>query len=349
MQNNVYSSLTESVSSSIGNFLYIEQFQADPIIKEGILDIVNLISDYHEEGRALFPEVLITSDLDFFKSIPNKEILINETELSVDEFKNIIKLCAPLAINNWIIFIEIKNKRLRYGLVSAEMSDTSPSLYNQTVGALKEDIPDIAIAYIKNLGRKTVEIAGLKTSLIISLNLEDAKGYTQNEVSQLSAQITESCDEKYRVNVNTFFEKIIDEGLKEGHGNLIGIIEDNEEIINDLKEKLRVNGGIYLPTPIDFEELIIYSEEQKDNESSINLRAHSSILKAMLSHDGITIMSNKARVIGYHMLIDPYVNEGDIMSGGTRSKAYLSMQNCKFFKCCFYKSQDGNIKISKHE
>ncbi|NQX52267.1 hypothetical protein HQN86_01440 [Pedobacter panaciterrae] len=349
MQEIKHSSLTESVSSSIGDFLYFEKFQTDPIVKEGILALINLISDYHEEGHALFPEVLITNDLEFFKSIPNKEILINEAELSVDEFKDVVKLCAPLAINNWIIFIEIKDKKLKYGLVSAEMSDTSPSLYNQTVGALKEEIPNTTIAYIKSLGQKTVELAGLSRRLIISLNLEDPKGYSQNEVHQLSSMITEKCDEHYRVNINTFFEKIIDEALKAGHGNLIGIVEDQEDVIMALKEKLNVNGGVYLPMPIDFEELIVYSEQNKDNESSINLRAHSSILKAMLNHDGITIITNKGRVIGYHLLIDPYVNEGDVLRGGTRSKAYLSMQNCKFFKCCFYKSQDGNIKIWKNE
>jgi len=349
MQEIKHSSLREAILTSIGEFLYDEDFQKDPITKEGILEILNLISDYHEEGHPLFPEVLITNSLDFFKSIPNKELVLNEADLSVDEFKNAIKLCAPLAINNWIIFIEVKANKIKYGLVSAEMTETSPSIYNQTVGKLKIDFPNTTIAFIKNLGQKTVELSGLKKRLVVSLNLEKPKEYSSNELNFLSDCITEKCDEKIRVNINTFFEKAIDEALKAGHGNLIGVVEDDEETISILKEKLKVNSGIYLPNAIDFEALIMDSESNKDSESSINLKAYASIIKAMINHDGITIVTNKGRVIGYHLLIDPYIKDGDILRGGARSKAYLSMQNCGHFKCCFYKSQDGNIKIWKNE
>ena len=75
-------------------------------------------------------------------------------QLSISEFKNAIKLCAPLATNSWIIFIEVQNNKIKYGITSAEMSETSPSIYNQTVGELKiEDYKDITIAYIKNIGQ----------------------------------------------------------------------------------------------------------------------------------------------------------------------------------------------------
>jgi hypothetical protein len=65
----------------------------------------------------------------------------------------------------------------------------------------------------------------------------------------------------------------------------------------------------------------------------------------MLNHDGITILSNKGKVIGYHILIGDFLNPGDKVEGGARSKAFKSMENCGLFNFCFYKSQDGNIKI----
>lgn len=228
------------------------------------------------------------------------------------------------------------------------MSETSPSIYNQTVGQLKvEDYKGITIAYIRNIGQKTVELAGLKNRLIVSLTLDEPKEISQNEIQLLCENISLKCDEKLKVNITTFFEKIIDEALKSGHGNLIGIINDDEDIINELKEKITGNGGIYLIYPLDFETLIIDAETNKNNESSINLKTHASVLKAMLNHDGITIISNKGKVLGYHILIDNYLKEGDVVIGGARSKAFKSMENSGLFDFCFYKSQDGNLKIYK--
>ena len=341
-------SLRESIIDSIGNFLYEEGFAKDDITKFGILEIINLISDYHEEGIPLFPEILVTNSLDFFKTIPNKDLVIKESELSVMEFKNAIKLCAPLAMNSWIIFIEVKDEKIKYGITSAEMSETSPSIYNQTVGEMKiEDYENTTIAYIKNIGQKTVELSGLKNQLIVSLTLEEPKKINYDEVHFLCSAISSNCDEKLRNNIKTFFEKVIDDAIKNGHGNLIAIVKDDDESIEKLKKEINGKEGIYLSSPIDFESMINDSETNKDNESSINLKAHSSILKSMLNHDGITILTDKAKVIGYHILIDNYLKEDDIVSGGARSKAFKSMENCGNFEFCFYKSQDGNVKIWK--
>jgi hypothetical protein len=242
--------------------------------------------------------------------------------------------------------MEVQNNKIKYGITSAEMSETSPSIYNQTVGQLKvEDYKEITIAYIRNIGQKTVELAGLKNRLIVSLTLDEPKIFSQNEIQLLCENIASNCDEKLRVNIKTFFEKIIDEALKSGHGNLIGIVEDDDETIKSLKEKITGKGGIYLADPIDFESLITDSETNKNNESSINLKTHSSVLKSMLNHDGITIITKRGKVIGYHILIDSYLNDGDVVVGGARSKAFKSMENCGLFSLCFYKSQDGNLKI----
>lgn len=341
-------SLRNSILDSIGNFLYEEGFAKDEITKYGILEIINLIADYHEEGNALFPEILLTNSLEFFKTIPNKEIVINELELSIDEFKSAIKLCAPLATNSWIIFIEVHDGIIKYGITSAEMSETSPSIYNQTVGQMKvEDYKGVTIAYIRNIGQKTVELSGLKNRLIVSLTLDSPKEYSRNEIQILCEAISSECDEHLKINIKTFFEKIVDDALKNGHGNLIAVVNDSEESIAFLKETIHSNGGIYLAKPIDFEALITDAEHNKDNESSINLKTHATVLKAMLNHDGITILTNKGKVIGYHILIDSFLKEGDNVIGGARSKAFKSMENCGVFLMCFYKSQDGNLKIWK--
>ena len=336
--------LREYVIESIGSFLHREKFQTDDVTEFGILEVINLISDYHEEGNALYPEVILTNDMHFFKTIPNKELLINEAELSIDEFKKAIKLCAPLAIDNWVIFIEVKNNKIRYGVVSAEMTETSLSIYNQTVGDLKVEYENTTIAYIRNIGQKTVELTGLKNNLIVSLTLDSVKENSNEDIHFIVDEITAKCDVNYKALINNFLKKVIINALRIGHGNLIGIVNDSEE---DLNKLMTEKDAIFLPEPINFQNLVVETETEKNNETSVNLKSYASILKSMLNHDGITIFTNTGKLIGYHLLIKEHKVDGQVNNGGARSKAFLSMQNCNFFTSCFYKSQDGNMKFWK--
>ncbi|UAY52736.1 hypothetical protein [Ferruginibacter albus] len=338
-------SLRSHVLESIKKFLAEEKFQQDEITALGILEVINLISDYHEEGIALFPEVIITNSLDFFRTISNKRLPISEGILNVNEFKKVIKLCAPLAIDSWVIFIEISNGKINYGLVSAEITETSLSLYNQTVGDLKVNYKDSTIAYLKNIGQKTVELCGLKNKLIVSLTLNSPTEVT-NEITTLSKAISQKCEETYNQQISSFFEKTIAEALRIGHGNLIAVIDESGDSIAKLIAQ--ETNCIHLPLPIDFEQLIIGAEIGKSNEASVSLKSYSSILKAMMNHDGITVFTNKGKLIAYRLLINAYEKGGQEISGATRSKAFLSMQNSNLFLSCFFKSQDGNMKIWTH-
>jgi hypothetical protein len=176
------------------------------------------------------------------------------------------------------------------------------------------------------------------------LTLEDVKNNSNSDILSIIAKITENCIETHKNKINTFLTKVILNALRIGHGNLIGVVNDTPE---DIEKLMSENDGIYLPEPIDFQNLIIETETEKNNETSVNLKSYSSILKAMLNHDGITIFTNTGKLIGYHLLIREHKKTGQVNNGGSRSKAYLSMQNCTFFIACFYKSQDGNMKFWK--
>ena len=341
----VHESLRNSSIKAISKFLDEEKFASDPIVKDGVLEVINLISDYYEEGILLFPEVIITNDLYFFKTISNKEIIIGESELTVEKFNYAIKLCAPLAISNWVIFFEVKEKRLRYGLVNAELIETSLSLFEQTVGSTKVEIEDVTVIYLRNVGNKTVEITGLRERLLIQLTLEDNPLTDINCVQKISKEITKNCDENFRSKAETIIRKIIDEGVKKGRGNLIGVVNDDFKSISSLKKKFK--DCLYLEEPIDILEHIGYLDQTKSNEASVTLRAYTQIMISMLNHDGVVIISDKARVLGYHMFVTLKSRRKDKFVGGARTRAYEAMINSKRFAACFYKSQDGNTKIWK--
>lgn len=340
-------SLRDNTLASVAEFLLDENFQTSTLLKEGIVELINLLSDYFEEGTHLFPEVIITNNSkEFFKTISNREIVIAEETLSVKEFKNVIKLCAPLVVGSWIIYIEVTGNNMKYGLVDAEMTETSPSIYEQTVGELKVELDSINIAFLRNIGSKTVELTGLKKQLIVSLTLDKIQPKGDNKIAQISDQITKTCSEEFKNPIATFINKTIEDAIKQGHGNLIGIVTDSEDSIDTLKTN--ITDGVYLKFPIDIEDYVIYTEKEKTNESSVSLMAFSKVMISMLNHDGITIMTEKAKILGYHMFIEPYESkDGEQPVGGARTRAFQSMVNSDIFSACFYKSQDGNAKIWK--
>ena len=337
-------SLKEDTLSAVGAFLYDENFPTKPQLKEGILELINLISDYHEEGQKLYPEILIVTDWDYFKSISNREIVVNFAELISTEFSNILKLCAPLAVGNWNIVIEVKGNKLKFGLIDAEIIETSPSLYEQTVGRLGVIQEDYSLAYLRNIGSKTVELIGQKSRLIVSLDLIELNLEESNDIQNICDEITLKCEAEIKETINTFIFKTLNEAIRIGHGNLIAIIDDNEDIIESIKSIF--NDCIYLDKPINFQEFIKNCEIEKSNDTSVNLLSYSKILISMLNHDGITIITNSAKIIGYHMFIPKIEGDEDI-NGGARTRAFQSMINSNHFSACLYKSQDGKSKFWK--
>lgn len=339
-------SLQTDVISAIGSFLFSEGFSTCEITPKGIMQMINQISDYYEEGVPLFPEVILTNDYNYFQTIPSSNIIIKNEELSLDEFNNVLKLCAPLALDNWVIFIEIKDNRMRYGLINAELNDTSPSIYNQTVGRLGMAVDGVTMAYIRNVGFKNVELVGFKKRKIISLNLNNIIEVSNEEITSLSKEISKDMD-SHKHEIEQYFEKTIANSIKISHGNLIGVVKDDDTVINKLKEDEK--DGVYLLNPIDIGDLIISLETEKTSELSMDLRNKTSVFTSMLNHDGITIITTKGRILGYHLFIGNHIPTGTSIIGGARTRAFHSMKYSQLFEFCLFKSQDGNIKIWSHD
>lgn len=337
-------SLRENLIVDITEFLEKEGFNRDCYTIDGILALVNSISDYYEEGKHLYPEVVLTNDMELFKTMPTHIITIMRDAASVGTFKNALKLCAPLAVDRWVIFIEIKDQEIRFGVLSTEMSETSLSLYRQTQES--ETFPDgSTFAYIRSLGQKVVEVRGIHNILHIYLNLEPEIDVTNNSIERLSKRIVSDRENHDLESIFLYIEKLLDQSMKAGHGNLIGVVQDDETGIAEIRSNL--NDGIYLEDPVDLAELIEQAETQEGKDNSLRLSSYSSIISAMLNHDGITLFTTKGRLIGYHIFIKDNQTDPNLV-GGARSRAFEAMKRLNL-QACLYKSQDGNIKYHEKE
>jgi hypothetical protein len=338
-------SLRSHVLDLIGSFLYQEKFPSYSYLREGILDLVDSTSSYREEGEELYPEIFITDKIEsVLETLPFcKNVEIDRQPATVKEFSNALKLCAPLSRNGWVIYINVEEEYISYGVVSSEISELSPTFRTQAVGELSQNGDDYSIAYLQNVGNKTVLLNGSEASALICLTLNSKGSAHGHELEKLCSSITEDVDVKHQIISNSYFKKLIGNALIVGHGSLIGVVKDNAEKISTLKS--RHNDGIYLTKPIDMYELVTMSEEEKTREACTSNRLYSSLLESMLNHDGMTVLTTSGKVIGYHVFVKPQGNEEDGLVGGARTRAFEIMTRSECFECCFYKSQDGNEKI----
>jgi len=338
-------SLRSQVMDLIGSFLFQEKFPNYSYLREGILDLIDSTSSYREEGEELYPEIFITNNIkSVLETLPFcKNVEIDKKTASIKEFSNALKLCAPLSVNGWVMYINVEEEEISYGVVSSEISELSPTFRTQAVGELSQNGDDYSIAYLQNVGNKSVLLKGSEASALIRLTLNSKATVHGQELTNLCSSITQDVESQYKEIAQSYFEKIIGNTLIVGHGNLIGVIKDNEEKIVSLKN--RHNDGIYLAKPIDMYEFLAASEVEKTREACTSNRLFSSLLESMLNHDGMTVLTTSGKVLGYHIFVQPQGNEESDLVGGARTRAFEIMKRSECFELCFYKSQDGNEKI----
>lgn len=336
--------LRQHVLEAVERVLQQEGFPTCALAPIGILNLVDAIASYHEEGKELFPHIVIATSLtDLLKPLPfAHRVDIQRMSLTPEGFARSLRLCAPLAVDGWVIFVEldIEHDAMLSGLISAELSDTSPSLYSQLIGEMAPEITTPAL-YLSNVGQRTVLLEGRKSKLPVSLTLKEAPASSSNQTREMVSLLCGDCSTGTSKAFAYFLEKHLDATLKDCHGALIAVVNDDATAIAAVKELMP--DGVYLPDPVnlalDFEDC----ESAKTREAATKLRVYSGIVRNMLRSDGITVFTTTGKALAYHCIIR--VSEAPGSIGGTRSRAFKAMTESGAFVGCYYRSQDGHEDI----
>lgn len=339
-------SFRDSVKSQISAFLYDCNFDISRHIKENVanelVDVVNQLSDYYEEGTHLYPEIVLMRSFDEFKtSIPCFSHVFYTGNYNKGVLMRAIKMCAPLAQDGWHIFIEFNDENVRWGVVNGEESVTSVSVYRQVV-----DMEESPFVYIRNVGAKTVELSSGKHFFKVSLSLKLTKDILKDELSELCDVISSDCQTDKEL-FATFLSKQINSALQKGHGNLI-VVQDlskSKNIPEVLKE------GVSIQNYLDIYGLFVdYQKSGNDLSAHTKLQKDLILVEAMLNHDGITVFSTDGKILGYHFIVDNNTKTSEQINGGARTKAFSKLCQCmdKGFVAVFMKTQEGNVKFKAY-
>lgn len=318
-------------------------------IQEGILCLVDHLSDYHEEGKALFPEVAIVSDMNHLKTnLPHLNILkIGSFSFSnggPSEFEKILKSCAPLAVDGWMIYIEINQyaspSRIEYGVFHGEKNILSESLLKQISDkAAKSNTfkTNVKCIFVSNIGQKTVLLQGQKAYIRLAFSANSTDSAPYEAVKQLSEWIVKDVKGKAKSKVMNYLLKGIYDAINQGHGTLIAVANDN---ISFDENNFR---GQLFDFPLDFAGIIKRAVETESPDSYHEILKMGQIAKSVINTDGITIFSRKGELLGYHFMI--HKDSYEKSASGARSQAFEAMVESNKFCFCLYKSQDGKTKI----
>lgn len=335
--------LGDNISAWIGNFLFNEGFPTNPTAQKGILILLDRITAYAEEGKKLYPEIVITTSLSLLlQTLPSHRVILIEQAIQhEDVFARLLKRCAPLAVDGWIIYVEIKEGLITYGLVSIESSEISASIYEHLVGELSLSDYTGQFAYLRPIGIEYLEMRGSKRELVISLKFRERYRASENEAGLLIGHIINDVDSKHHGVLNAFYKRLLEETLRDSHGCIVAVIENTVRNIDALKLKC---DAVFFKPPIDLVDPVLQSEETRTREASTILRSYASIVRRMINHDGISIFSTDGKLVAYNLFFHD-IGTDQNLTGGARTRAFKALIGSDFFECCLFRSQDGNMEF----
>lgn len=306
------------------------------------LNFFSELSTYEEEGVKLRPNILFTNNIDFVaKTIPNcyRISLFSDTVTEV-KFNYHIKKLAPFFKHNWIIFVNIKENDITYGICrvlnSIKEQNLSKLIFSSSV--LKERSDKISIVHVEPISNYTINLKSLKgEKLSINNTLDDTK------VTDWETEIKEFVDasfsklrttEKKLNEIKTMYENVFDSVFKNIHGALCVIVD------KDYEDNGFFSDGVWLKEPISFSKLFLRTKTY--NESK--LTAFCELFMDMLDYDGITIVDNTGRIRAYNVFVESNTRNINVV-GGARKRAAYTVINSRRKRIIgvYFQSHDGEM------
>lgn len=298
-----------------------------------LVELIVLLARFKEEGVSLCPKVYLTNDMDTLTSmLPEVErIAIDTSTPDIEGIKRALKKCAPLAIGGWLIYIYDKQQEIEFGLFKGSSNPISVLVDDVLMG----ENDDLIVVKAFQVADECVEVRannGLFHYVFLNHRKEDSPPPLQF-LDELVSAIVQNVEEKAREPVMSFLKRLLFDALRQSHGCIIAVTNMNRA------PKFLADDGVVLDNPIDFEELVAKTKENKLSPFCLDNKGY--LVKGMLNTDGIILFDNRSRLLGYNCFVK--VNRNENVIGGARKRAFaaLSAKIGRGLCAVFMQSQDG--------
>lgn len=309
-----------------------------------IVAVASRLATLREEGTPLWPEVYFCTSIDRLVAVLQGPEIVELGNGPHDETVVLrgLKECAPLATAGWVIFIERKEDRFKYGLFTPTNLPLSITPYEALV---ESPATESTIIVVRRLAENCVEIKGSKGHRRC-LYFSDRRPETPSpmlEIDKFCGAVTRDVAANWQEDVRRYFYRTLSELLLQGHGTLL-VVQSRR------RRKLPPNlaDSIRLPNPISIADRVREYRAHKDDEALAKLVRAAALLKGMLGSDGIVVFRSDGSVIAYRAFLTPPRQSTAGATGGARRRTFELLRDRigSDFEAVLMCSQDGNIEFA---
>jgi len=338
-------SIADSIHDLAGTVLFEAGFSKKVLDKEELVEILRTLEDCREEGRALYPEILLTTRLeDCLKPIhPVQLVMCGESTERPGRFRRALKRCAAVATEPWVIVLQVSAEKLRYGVATTNVRADAESLY-EAVFDFAADAEELPLMFLRRHGTRAVLLRTVKEERVVSLTLSDELLKAAEGITGFARIVCAKTNESNRSNSERVIQRLLEQACREGHGFIACVVENSAVRIAESRKTLQ--DGAWLEPAIDLsaaEPDELNAAATLENDSA--LRARINLARQMVEVDLMTMFSSDGKLLGYNIHI-PSPKSGGV-AGGARTRAFNALKELPFIKAIFMCSQDGQTTFKE--
>lgn len=311
--------------------------------EESLIALAVAIADYREEGRPLFPQLLICDDLD---SVLRNVQGSNAIELGCggrhpETILRALKKCGPLAENSWAIWIERQPDAFRFGVFR---TPTPTAIDLRTTLRDTMSSAPLRAVLIGQFAPGTVEListgqAGIRIHLSGQREEQIPNDDPQRQVIDWSASDIQ--DGRLRESYVSFATTVLHDLLRKGHGTLIAVVPHDSKAW-----KRHARDAMILAEAVDLASKLRHHANEPTSSGLSDLLASVDLVAGMLSSDGITVFDTAGRVVAFNWFIRTDTSKLTARErlGGARHRAFAALKarvDAAQVRGAFIRSSDG--------
>ena len=325
----------QSAKEKIQELFDYEQVNGIEKIKDKLFSLLSKFCRYEEEEVKIRPQLFIGEDvLYFLQVIPDKFIYTIEKPTGADEFDKMVKSLIPLSNEGYSMYIDLKGKKIQYGLFKPKDSLTivlDDIIFGSSYSP--EDIQGKSLIKFSYENSSMFSIHGVRGSKeTISFNIVEQLEATDGLVEFLSKEYS---GDQYIHQIVAFWGEYKKLLKKNVHGCICVFIDGAK------KNNTKLKGGIWLKTPICLTNSVKKYKETKDYSDLLDLMNEVELSFSLINNDGITVFDEKGNILAYNVFVESKSRTKN--AGGARRRAaeYIVETSPPECRGVYFQSQDG--------
>lgn len=339
----------KDAADEFNNILDSEGINFSESLRGSLLNIMSEMCNYSEEEHKIRPQVILGVNLQsYFESItPKSYFVMYEDNMSGEKLPRYFKSLALFCDNGWYIVVNAQGDKVEYGIFRR---------YTNIDGERFEDyfrdsfdmITDGHMIILKAVNNFDISLLRCgEPEFVISQKFIELNENTQNYeavFSDLADDIVEKCDDDYKEYMKRCFLKMLRNLPLKIHGTVFLVVDESFSLPTEGLEGIRINPSI------DFYEIFQQYISVGNYFEAENVYSLTGALYEMLNTDGITIITNKAKVLYYNVFYEGKIPKA--IKGGARKRTamgILANEELIGIIGVYFQSQDGDIFYKRRD